>query len=292
MGIADLIPGVSGGTIAFITGIYDQVLAAVASLDREAFAALLRGRIFDFMARIHLRFIVTLGSGILLAIFTLASVMNWLLNHHPVLTWATFFGLILASIPVLFKNLPQPRKIATWVWILFGIVLGYMCVSLIPVDTPNDKWFIFLCGIIGITAMILPGISGSFLLLILGKYEYITSAVKAPFAEGNFLILVVFALGTATGLLGFSKLLKWFLDHHKNATMALLTGILIGTLKKVWPWKMTLESVVVRGKERILREANILPDQWGAQELSAIGLALLGFVLVIFLESRSNKSAV
>lgn len=292
MGIADLIPGVSGGTIAFITGIYDQILAAIASLDKKAISSLLRGRIFEFISRIHARFIVTLASGILLAIFTLASLMNWLLQHHPIPTWATFFGLITASIPVLYKSLPEPKKIATWAWIVLGAVFGYMIVSLIPVDTPDAKWFIYLCGVIGITAMILPGISGSFLLLILGKYEYVTGAVKAPFADGNFATLCVFALGTATGLLGFSRILKWFLDHHKNATMAFLTGILVGTLKKVWPWKVTLESVIIRDKERILREANVLPQSFGSEETMALILAIVGFALVLFLESRSSGKKV
>lgn len=292
MGIADLIPGVSGGTIAFITGIYDQVLGAVASLDKAAFSALLRGRVFEFASRIHIRFIVTLASGILLAIFTLASLMHWLLQTHPIPTWAAFFGLITASIPVLYRGLPAPKAISTWVWIAIGTAFGYAVVSLIPVDTPDAKWFIYLCGVIGITAMILPGISGSFLLLILGKYEFITGAVKAPFVGDNFTILIIFALGTATGLLGFSKILKWFLDHYKNATMAFLTGILIGTLKKVWPWKETLESVMIRGKERILREANILPTQWGSEEAVAIGLAVIGFALVLLLESRSRAKTV
>src|SRR5690606_12668572 len=277
MGIADLIPGVSGGTIAFITGIYDQLLGSVASLNKNAFKSLIRGRIFEFAAQIHIRFIATLASGILLAIFTLASLMHWLLQYHPIPTWAAFFGLITASIPVLYRGLPHPKAMQTWFWIALGTIFGYVVVSLIPVDTPDAKWFIYLCGIIGITAMILPGISGSFLLLILGKYEFITGAVKAPFAPGNFLTLIVFALGTATGLLGFSKILKWFLDHHKNTTMAFLTGILIGTLKKVWPWKIVLESVVVRDKVRVLREANILPAQWGTHEIAAITLALIGF---------------
>lgn len=289
MGIADLIPGVSGGTIAFITGIYDQLLAAVASMDKQALGLLLRGRVFDFAAHIHLRFIATVASGILLAIFTLASLMHWLLLTHPIPTWATFFGLITASIPVLYRGLPKPRSIETAVWVIVGTIFGYAVVSLIPVDTPDASWFIYLCGIIGITAMILPGISGSFLLLILGKYEFITGAVKAPFVGNNFSTLIIFALGTATGLLGFSKILKWFLDHYKNATMAFLTGILIGTLKKVWPWKETLESIIVRGKERILREANVIPNSIGNEEVLAIVLAVVGFALVLILESRSKK---
>ncbi|MFX3675403.1 MAG: DUF368 domain-containing protein [bacterium] len=289
MGIADLIPGVSGGTIAFITGIYDQVLNAVASLDKEAFKLLLRGRLLDFFGRIHLRFIVTLASGILLAIFTLASLMHWLLLHHPVPTWAAFFGLITASIPVLYRGLPNPKSMGAWAWIAAGTIFGYLVVSLIPVDTPDASWFIYLCGVIGITAMILPGISGSFLLLILGKYEFITGAVKAPFVDGNFSVLLIFAAGTATGLLGFSKILKWCLDHYKNSTMAFLTGILIGTLKKVWPWKETLESVVVRGKVRILREANIIPPSFQTEEILAVALAVIGFALVLILESKSKK---
>ncbi len=290
MGIADLIPGVSG-TIAFITGIYDQVLSAVASIDKEAIGFLLKGQIFNFLGKIHLRFILTLASGILLAIFSLASVMHWLLLHHPIPTWAAFFGLIMASIPVLYKSLPMPKHWLTWLWIMIGTAFGYMVVSLIPVDTPDASWFIFICGLIGITAMILPGISGSFLLLILGKYEFITGAVKAPFDNGNFQTLIIFACGTATGLLGFSKILKWCLDNYKNATMAFLTGILIGTLKKVWPWKETLESVIIRGKVRILREANIIPSQFAFEEILAVILAVVGFLLVILLESRSNKKS-
>lgn len=292
MGIADLIPGVSGGTIAFITGIYDQLLGAVASIDKEAISFLLKGQFFKFLSKIHLRFITTVASGILLAIFSLASLMHWLLIHHPIPTWAAFFGLITASIPVLYKSLPRPKALMTWFWIALGTAFGYAVVSLIPVDTPTQSWFIFLCGVIGITAMILPGISGSFLLLILGKYEFITGAVKAPFVEGNLQILLIFACGTATGLLGFSKILKWCLDHYKNATMAFLTGILIGTLKKVWPWKETIESVVIRGKERILREANILPSSIGSEEILAIVLAIVGFALVLILESRSKTKAV
>lgn len=292
MGIADLIPGVSGGTIAFITGIYDRLLGAVASVDKEAITFLLKGQIFKFLSKIHLRFIATVASGILLAIFSLASLMHWLLVNHPIPTWGAFFGLITASIPVLYKSLPNPKAILTWFWIFIGTGFGYVVVSLIPVDTPSSSWFIYLCGVIGITAMILPGISGSFLLLILGKYEFITGAVKAPFVEGNLQILIIFACGTATGLLGFSKILKWCLDNYKNSTMAFLTGILAGTLKKVWPWKETLESVVIRDKVRILREANIFPSSFGTEEILAVVLAIIGFGLVLLLESRSKTKAI
>ena len=163
-------------------------------------------------------------------------------------------------------------------------------VSLIPVETPMDSWFIYLCGVIGITAMLLPGLSGSFLLLILGKYEFITGAVKSPFAEGNFIILLTFVAGTFTGLLGFSRILNYFLKNYHSQTMAFLTGILIGSMKKVWPWKETLETVVVRGKVKILREANIMPDAINDQTAMAIILALIGFTVIIYLEKSASKN--
>ena len=164
-----------------------------------------------------------------------------------------------------------------------------MMVSLIPVDTPDAFWFIYLCGIIGITAMILPGLSGSFLLLILGKYEYITGALKNPFAEGAPLILIVFLMGTATGLLSFSKILNFFMKNYRVKTMAFLTGILIGSMKKVWPWKEVLESKIVRGKTKIIREMNIMPTEFNNEVVVAIALMLIGFIFVLVLEKKSTK---
>lgn len=289
MGVADLIPGVSGGTIAFITGIYEGLLDAVGSVNKRSLSALGRLDFLGFISIVHIRFLVPLICGMLMAIFSLARVMHYLIVYQPIPTWACFFGLIAASIVVIFKTLDQPfspRNIAS---LVIGAVFAFLVVNLIPVNTPTAPWFIYLCGVIGISAMILPGLSGSFLLLILGKYEFITGAVKSPFGEGNFVILLTFVAGSLTGVAGFSRLVNWFLKHYRSQTMAFLTGILIGSMKKVWPWKLTLETKLIRGKVRILREANIMPESFDSQVILAIVLAIVGFGLVLWMESKSRS---
>jgi putative membrane protein len=292
MGVADLIPGVSGGTIAFITGIYEGLLDAVGSVNKKSIGAVLKGDIKTALSIVHIRFLIPLVLGMLSAIFMLARLMHYLITDHPIPTWAMFFGLIAASIIVIFKQLEDPKKWDNILSLLVGGVFAWVMVSLIPVDTPTDSWFIYLCGVIGISAMILPGLSGSFLLLILGKYEFITGAVKSPFVDGNFTILLTFVAGSLTGVAGFSRVLNWFLKHYHGQTMAFLTGILIGSMKKVWPWKEVLETKVIRGKTRILREANILPESFDNTVLLAIALCIVGFFLVIWMESRVNKKAI
>jgi putative membrane protein len=290
MGIADLIPGVSGGTIAFITGIYETLLDAIASVDREFFGHVLRLDIRSALAHIHLRFLVPLIFGVGLAMVSLARVMHYLLNNHPIPTWAMFFGLIGASIIVIWKQLENHFAAKNISFIVIGAVVAWILVSVIPVNTPDDYWFIYLCGVIGITAMILPGISGSFLLLILGKYEYITGALKDPFADGSLALIGVFVCGAVTGLLGFSKILNYMMKHYHQQTMAFLTGILIGSMKKVWPWKEVLETKIVRGKVRVLREMNIMPQSLDSTTLIAITLIIIGFITVLYLESKSTKA--
>ena len=288
MGAADLIPGVSGGTIAFVTGIYESFLEAISSVNKSLVQNILRGEFKTALAGLHVRFLAIIFGAILLTIFTLARLMHYLMTEHTVLTWSLFFGLISASIIVVFRQLENPFKARNVFFIAIGTVFAYICVSLIPVQTPEAAWFIFLCGMISISAMILPGLSGSFLLLILGKYEYVTAAVKNPFADGQFGILLTFFLGAVTGAIGFSRILNWFLKHYRAETMAFLTGILIGSMKKVWPWKMTVESIIVRGEERILREANLMPNL-NTETGMAIGLMLLGFALVLVLEFLSRQ---
>lgn len=292
MGTADLIPGVSGGTIAFITGIYEKLLAAVASLTRHAFYDLTRLKIKSFISQVHIRFIMTLMAGIFCAIFLLARFMHFLLTYYPDPTWGLFFGLIFASIFMIWRQIAGAFYLSRLFFIFCGAVLAYQVVGLIPVETPDAAWFIFLCGVIGISAMILPGISGSFLLLLLGKYELITLALKNPFIAANFQILALFAMGAFCGLLGFSKFLNWLMREFRPATMAFLTGILIGSLRKVWPWKEVLEYRIIGGQERIVREANIIPGQWEVMELITIATMALGIILVFLLEYvRGQKEA-
>lgn len=288
MGMADLIPGVSGGTIAFITGIYEHLLEAISAVNKELLSKVLRFQIKSALCDIRLRFLVPLFAGILTAMFSLARLMHYMMSEHTVHTWSLFFGLIGASIIVVGRQLHTLKSFKMMASIIIGALIAYAVVSLIPVDTPETWWFIILCGVISISAMILPGISGSFLLLILGKYAYITGAVKNPFAPGALEIMILFVCGAVVGLLGFSKILNWCFKHYHNVTMALLTGFLLGSMKKVWPWKEVTESVVIRGEVRVLQEANIMPPAFDAHFWIAIALMIFGFVLVLALESFSR----
>lgn len=292
MGTADLIPGVSGGTIAFITGIYEELVQTISSLlNYRVFKSLIQFRIKEVLEQINGRFLAPLLCGILSAIALLAHFMHYLLLHHPVPTWAAFFGLIGGSIFVMGKELDRPLKWSNFLWIGIGVVCALIVVSLIPVETPEAWWFLFLCGMISMMAMILPGISGSFLLLILGKYQFVTGALRNPLALENMATICVFACGGVLGLLSFSKGLNYLLKHYHSLTMAFLLGILIGSMKKIWPWKAVLESKIVQGKVKVLREANIMPGAIDGEVVGAIVLILLGFTTVLFVGHRSSPSS-
>ena len=202
-----------------------------------------------------------------------------------------FFGLILASIIFLFKTIENNKSLSTLGGITIGTLIGYGVVSLIPVSTPESYLAIFFSGFIAICAMILPGISGSFILLILGKYLFITSALKAPFVGSNLLIIGVFALGCGGGLLSFSKLLNYLLKNFHNPTMAILTGFMIGSLKKIWPWREVIDSTVIRSKVKVLQDACVLPSTFNMEVVIAIAVMIVGFSLVFILEKVGNKKA-
>ena len=289
MGTADVIPGVSGGTIAFVSGIYDQFLAALSSVNARFFKNLFRLDIKEALSGVHFKFMIFLGLGMVTAILSTARLMHYLIVHSPVYTWSAFMGLITASIYYVGKQIEDKSSFTTWFMMGLGTVVAYLVVSLIPVTTPNAAWFISLCGLIGVCAMILPGLSGSFLLLILGKYEFITGAVKNPLVWENMQIIMIFLTGTFTGLFTFSKLLKWFLSKYRSMAMALLTGFMIGAMKKVWPWKETLESKIVRGKTLVLREMNVMPQELNSEVVFSMGLFLVGFALVIVLEKSAGQ---
>jgi len=288
MGSADVIPGVSGGTIALITGIYEQLIGAIRSIDAKMIKRVVTGEFKNALAHVRLRFLISLFLGIGIAIVSLARLMNYLLHHQPVPTWSLFFGLIVASIFVVGK------PVKNWlgkggIGFIAGIAAATIIVNIIPVATPETVWFIFLCGIIAICAMILPGISGAFILLILRKYEFITATLKNPFLPSNFLIIVVFACGCLVGLLAFSRVLNYFLQKYHNRTMAFLTGLMAGSIQKIWPWKEALETQIIRGKTHVLVERNILPDAIDGDFLFALLLAVLGFIAVLVIEGLSRK---
>ena len=283
MGSADVIPGVSGGTIALITGIYEDLISALQSIDAAMVKKLLSFDLKGALARLHIRFLLSLFIGIGVAIISLARLMNFLLNHYPVLTWSLFFGLIAASILVV------SRQVADWhartgISLVGGTAVAAFIVNLIPVTTPEALWFILLCGIIAICAMILPGISGAFILLILGKYEFITATLKNPFVPYNLMIILIFCLGCLIGLLSFSRLLNYLLTNFRSLTMAFLTGLMVGSMPKIWPWKEVLETRIIRGKSHVIWGTNIMPETLSTEVLLALALALIGFIAVLIIE--------
>jgi len=293
MGSADVVPGVSGGTVAFISGIYEELVRSIRSFDADALRLLFRGDIRNLWQHINGLFLTVLLAGIMTAFLSFARVILYLLKNHPEMLWAFFFGLIIASAIVV------GRTVGRWNLpvILSGIagaLLGYYVTVTAPGETTTALWFVFLSGMIAICAMILPGISGSFILVLMGKYEYLLTALK----NLNFPVIIVFVSGAVIGLLSFSHLLNWTLRRYRDITIAVLTGIMIGSLNKVWPWKEVVETYTShKGEIRPLIEQNIWPANY--LELTgrdpclmyALGLAIIGFVLVYFLGKISDESS-
>lgn len=276
MGAADVVPGVSGGTIAFIVGIYDELINSIKSVNGQSLKLLFTGKIGAFWKAINGNFLCSILFGIGISVFSLAKLITWLLVAHPILVWAFFFGLVLASTWFVSKDIKR-WHIGTIAMFIVGVAVAFYITVATPAQTPDNYAFIFLCGAIAICAMILPGISGSFILVLLGKYMYIMEAVK-EFKLGT---LAVFAAGALIGITAFSRVLSYALAHFRNSTLALLTGFMLGSLNKVWPWK---EKIVLAGD--FVKETNILPNAFLAE---AIVLALIGFFLVYFLEKLSQK---
>ena len=246
MGGADVIPGVSGGTIAFIMGIYDEFVGSIAKLDGTAVQLLLKGKLREFWKYINGSFLLAVLAGIGVSVVSLAGLMQMLLRDFPIQTWAFFFGLIVASSIFILRGI-SGWKVKDALFLVAGCILGVVVCTLSPTQTPDALWFIFLSGAIAICAMILPGISGSFILLILGKYEYImsciTGVVSGQDVLSNILILAVFLIGAAVGIVSFSKFLHWLLARWHKETLIVLAGFIIGSLVKVWPWSNTAAIV-------------------------------------------------
>jgi len=280
MGAADVVPGVSGGTIAFITGIYEELIQSIRSIDHRVLKSLLRLRFREVFEQVRWKFLLAVLSGILLAILSLAKGIQWMLEHQPILIWAFFFGLVLASVFTVRK------RVTSWnYWVssaaVFATLFAYLVVGLVPVETPDSTWFVFLCGVIAICAMILPGISGSFILVLLGKYQFMLAAVN----NRELLVIVTFALGAGIGIVSFAQLLGWVFRRYHDLAIAVLTGLMAGSLRKVWPWKETLSTFVNRhGKQVPLEQFNVLPPNVSSEVSAACGLALLGFTLVYVLD--------
>ncbi|HIZ05965.1 MAG TPA: DUF368 domain-containing protein [Candidatus Phocaeicola gallistercoris] len=282
MGAADVVPGVSGGTIAFIVGIYDELLDSIKSINGASLKMFFSGKWKTFWKMINGNFLFFLILGIGISIFSLARLVTWLLTFYPILVWAFFFGLVLASTWFVGKDIKE------WNWktvlgFMGGTALAYYITIATPTETPTNLLFIFLCGAIAICAMILPGISGSFILVLLGKYYYIMDAIKTL----NIIVLLVFAIGICVGITSFSRILSYALKHFRNITLSVLTGFMLGSLNKVWPWKETVETFVDSdGVEKSLMEMNVLPNAYISE---AVILMIVGFLLIYILEKISMK---
>ncbi|MFT4808709.1 MAG: putative membrane protein [Paraglaciecola sp.] len=293
MGAADAVPGVSGGTIAFITGIYEELIFSLKQCSVSALKVLFQSGIKATWQHINGGFLLALFGGIIISILTISRVVIYLLDNHPILLWSFFFGLILAAVWSVIRHI-EKWEIGVIATFLIGAVGAFIITTISPTTIETSPFIVFFSGMIAICAMILPGISGSFILLLLGMYAPMLIAVK----ELQIATLCIFASGCVVGLLSFSHVLSWMFKHYKTMTLALLGGFMLGSLNKVWPWKQTIESVIDRhGKEIPLVENNILPHTFETINTQpdnmwyAIMLMILGMVMVIALEKIGHKSA-
>ena len=282
MGAADVVPGVSGGTIAFISGIYEELITSLNNIDLQLFKLWRTDGLKAAWKKVNGNFLLALFTGIMASVLTLARLISWLLENEPVLVWSFFFGLVAASIFFVGKNISRwsPGTILVF---LIGAVVAYIITILPPVSNNESLPYLFLSGALAVCAMILPGISGAFILVLLGSYKTVLDAVH----ERDFMIVAVVALGAVFGLLSFAKLLKWMFQRYRNLTLALLTGFMLGSLNKIWPWK----KVVTTAEPNVSREVNISPfDMVGDNQLlTAILLAILGFSVIFILEKLASK---
>ncbi|MCA9995632.1 MAG: DUF368 domain-containing protein [Anaerolineales bacterium] len=293
MGSADIVPGVSGGTMAFILGIYEELIDSIRTVGRPEFIqAVIRFRIKDIFQILNWKFLVSLAAGIFIAILTLAKVLESLLENQPVYLWSFFFGLVLASVLVVSK------RISAWnlplvVILALGALGAYILVGLVPAQTPNAWWFLLISGAVASCAMILPGISGAFLLVLLGKYQYVLGAVN----DRDIVTIALVGIGAVLGLVTFAQILGWLFKKYHDFTVAALMGLMVGSLRKIWPWKEEVDwlrdaagQIITNsdGHRIVIKELNILPDFGSSAGLTqlgiAVGLALLGFVVVIAID--------
>ena len=285
MGASDVVPGVSGGTIAFILGIYKELIKSIKSFDLIFFRKILSFKIKDAMNHISWQFLLFVGIGILTAIFSLARILSWLLQNQPVLIWSFFFGLIVASVFTVSLHIGK-WSLSIVIWGVTGAAGTYYLVGMLPSVTPNTPWFLFMSGAIAICAMILPGISGAFILVLLGKYHYILEAVN----NHDFYTLFLVGSGACMGLIIFVRLLNWLFNKYNDLTIAILTGLMLGSLRKIWPWKKTLEIATdLHGNLIATTEANILPQHWNIEVITAILLIAAGFLTVFSLDYLAEK---
>ena len=288
MGAADVVPGVSGGTMALIFGIYPRLINAIKSFDTDWIKGLVKFDLEVILHRPHFTFLIPLLSGILAAIlfFTRIVPLPVLIYTHPEIIYGLFFGLILGSVLVLMK------ETGCWTFkeirfVIAGIAIGSLIFNMVPMQTPDASWFIFICGAIAISAMILPGISGSFILLMLKKYAYIFNAI----GHFNFAVIIPFAIGMITGLVLFSRVLSWLLKTWYQETLSTIIGLLVASLWVIWPFQERIYEMV-RGKERLIESSPYLPEQLNADVNTSIAMVIIGLLLVLVIHYYSAGESI
>lgn len=296
MGSSDIVPGVSGGTMAFILGIYEELIDSIRTFGQPDFLrAVLHFRIKEVFQIVNWKFLLALVVGLLIAVVTLSGILESLLIHQPVYVWSFFFGLVLASVFVVSK------RIKKWTWqlilaLLIGAVGAFSLVGIVPLHTPTSWWFLMVAGALASTALILPGISGAFILVLLGKYQFVLGSVNDLRGGdlGGFVPLFFLGLGAVIGLITISQLLSWLFHHHHDLTVAVLIGFMLGSLRKIWPWKQDVEWLVNDLGEKVvnseglfipIKQLNVLPDLsvpgGGTEFVFAVVLALAGIFVIL-----------
>lgn len=292
MGAADVVPGVSGGTIALITGIYSELVYSIKSIDIEAIKLLIAFRFRKFWEKINGSFLLFIFGGILISIFSLARILKLLLSGYPIYVWSFFFGLIIASAVLVVRSVREWR-FYDYMALLAGIAMMFVITQFSPAQTTEAYWFIFIAGAIAISAMILPGISGAFILLIMGKYQFILAAVS----NLDLPVILVFGLGVISGLAGFSRVLSYLLNRYHRITISILAGFIIGSLNKIWPWKEVIsERLNSHGEMVPLIQKNILPNNYyditgSDPHIFAAFLLMISAILLVMILDRIGKKA-
>lgn len=291
MGAADVVPGVSGGTIAFISGIYEELLSSINAVNLGAVKILKKNGFKAMWMSVNGNFLLSLLLGIGISVLSLAKLIKWLLENEPILLWSFFFGLVVASVFFVGKQIKN-WTVTKALMLIIGTALAFYITILPPVANQiTSSWFLFFAGALAICAMILPGISGSFILLLLGAYRPVIDALD----QRDIKIIFLFGCGAIVGLLTFSRILKWLFDKYKEMTLAVLTGFIAGSLNKIWPWKETLSWRTNSHGEKVpFIQESILPFNYdGNPELLwAIVLAILGFAVILLLEKFSKENTV
>lgn len=286
MGAADVVPGVSGGTIAFISGIYEELITSINNIDLSLVKIFRQDGIKAVWQKVNGNFLLALFLGIFISVLSLAKFLSWLLENEPILLWSFFFGLVVASIFFVGKEISK-WTLGTVVVLILGAALAFFITELPASDNTDSLPYLFLSGALAICAMILPGISGAFILVLLGSYKTILDAVH----ERDIKVILTVGIGAVFGLLSFARLLKWMFNHFKNITLALLTGFILGSLNKIWPWKKVLETKTFGEKIIVVDDMNVLPGAFEGDSklMLAIILAILGFSLIFILERLASK---